>query len=120
MNHKSLIVLLAMCLTACATPSVRDESPASDLDALVSSVGRDLRPTKLPNGREYCAELARTERDKDECTGDLEDALFTANMDKGRALQTLRKAVERLRLARAPCRFYQLSCKRREKALDAP
>lgn len=118
MNLKHFPALLALCLTACATPSVRDDSPASDLDALVSSVSRDLRPTKLPNGREYCAELARTERDKDECTGDLEDGLFTANRDKARALETLRRGVERLRLARAPCRFYQLSCKRREKALN--
>jgi hypothetical protein len=86
---------------------VRDESPASDLDALVSSVERDLKPRLLPNGREYCAELSRTDRDKDECTGDLEDVVFVSNRDKERAKQTLRTGVQRIKLARNPCSMWE-------------
>lgn len=113
MNLKLLLVLIVLCLSACGTRTVKDDSPASDLDALVSSVSRDLRPRLLPNGREYCAELARTERQHDECTGDLEDALFSANRDKERADKTLRTGVERIKLSRNPCgkvaRFFRLA-----------
>lgn len=107
MNPKLLLVLTALFLTACAGRSVKDDSPASDLDALVSSVERDLQIRRLPNGREYCAELARTEKEKDECTGDLEDALYVSNRDKERASRTLRTGVERIRLARNPCSFWE-------------
>lgn len=120
MNLKLLIVLTALFLPACGTHSVRDDSPASDLDALVSSVGRDLKTRTLPNGKEYCAELARTEEQKDECTGDLEDLAFASNRDKERAMGTLRTGVSRIKLARQPCRWYQLSCKRSAAQLGQP
>lgn len=120
MNLKLLLVLSAVLLTGCASPSVRDDSPASDLDALVASVRPDLVKTLLPNGKEYCAELATTERQQDDCLGDLEDGLFSANKDKDRALRTLLKGVARLKLARNPCRWYQLTCRREARALDRP
>lgn len=120
MNLKPLLAALVLCLTAGCVHSVRDDSPASDLDALVSSVSRDLQTRLLPNGKEYCAELARTEDQQDTCLGDLEDVVYQSNRDKERGLSTLRKATERIRLSRAPCRWYQLECRRREKALDQP
>lgn len=113
MNLKLLIVLSALFLTACAGHTVRDDSPASDLDALVSSVGRDLKTRTLPNGKEYCAELAKTEDAQDECTGDLEDGFWAGNRDKERAMATLRTGVERIKLALSPCRWFQWGCKRR-------
>lgn len=106
MNPKLLLVLSVLCLSGCATRTVSDASPASDLDALVSSVSRDLKPRLLPNGEEYCAELAATERAQDECTGDLEDALFSSNRDKERAARTLRTGVDRIKLSRNPCGFW--------------
>lgn len=106
MNLRLLLVLTVLCLTGCGTASVKDDSPASDLDALVSSVSRDLRPRLLPNGREYCAELARTERAQDECMGDLEDTVYSSNRDKERAAATLRTGAQRIKLSRNPCGFW--------------
>lgn len=119
MNLRLLLVLIVLFLSACGTRTVRDDSPASDLDALVSSVSRDLQPRLLPNGKEYCAELATTERAQDECMGDLEDVVFVSNRDKERGLGTLRTGVERLKLARAPCRVFDFACRKRQRALPA-
>ena len=118
MTLKLLHVLIVLSLNACATTSVRDGSPASDLDALEASVTRNLRMTTLPNGKEYCAELARSEREQDECMGDLEDALFNSNRDKETARQLLENGIKRLKLARNPCRWWEFSCKREARALD--
>ena len=85
---------------------------------LVSSVSRDLKPRTLPNGKEYCAELAKTERAQDECLGDLEDFAYASNRDKERARQTLETGVKRIKLARDPCRWYELGCKRDARKLD--
>lgn len=118
MNLKLLLVVIALSLPACGTHSVRDDSPANDLDALVTSVGRDLKPRLLSNGKEYCAELARTERQKDDCTGELEDTVFQSNRDKERGMRTLRNGVERIRLSRSPCRWWQFGCQSRARGLD--
>lgn len=118
MNPKLPFVLILLFLTACASRSVRDDSPASDLDALVSSVSRDLQPRTLQNGKEYCAELARTQRQQDACTAELEDVVFVSNRDKERAMKTLGIGVERLRLARAPCKIFDFACRKRARALD--
>ncbi len=107
MNRRLLFALIVLSLTACGRHSVRDDSPASDLDALVSSVERDLWIRRLPNGKEYCAELSRTRKELDECAGDLEDTLFLANRDKERARTTLRTGIERLKLARNPCSAWE-------------
>lgn len=120
MNLRLLLALTALCLLAGCAHSVRDDSPASDLDALVSSVSRDLQTRILPNGKEYCAELASSEEQQDECLGDLEDGFYQSNRDKERGLSTLRKGVERIRLSRDPCRWYEVTCRRHAKALDQP
>ena len=60
MNLKLLLVLIVLCLSGCGTHSVKDDSPASDLDVLVLNVRADGAKVLLPNGRDYCAELART------------------------------------------------------------
>lgn len=120
MNLKLLLVVTVACLLAGCAHSVRDDSPASDLDALVSSVSRDLQTRQLPNGREYCAELAKTEDQQDECLGDLEDVVYQSNRDKERASSTLRKGVERIRQARNPCGLFDWGCRRRRRALDQP
>jgi hypothetical protein len=107
MNLKLLIVLLAASLTACGTHSVKDDSPASDLDVLVSNVAKTTRPTLLPNGKEYCAELAATEDAQDDCTGDLEDALYSANRNGERTLRTVTDYATRERLRRNPCSWWE-------------
>lgn len=120
MNLRPLLVVLAMCLTAGCAHSVKDDSPASDLDALETTVARDLQTRRLPNGKEYCAELARTEDQQDACMGDLEDGFFQSNRDKERALRTLRNGLERIRQARNPCGLFDWDCRRRRRALDQP
>lgn len=107
MNLKLLLGVIVLCLSACAGPSVRGDLPESDLDALKANVDRDLKRTLLENGKEYCAELAETEEAKDHCTGDLEDALFTSNRDKDRARNTLARGIQRLKLVRNPCGFWE-------------
>ena len=118
MNRKLLLVLIVLFLTACGTRTVRDDSPASDLDALEVSVSGDLKPRTLPNGKEFCAELARTEQAQDECLGDLEDVVYTSNRDKERALGRLQRGFEWIRWRLNPCRWYQFSCKARIKELQ--
>ncbi len=103
MNLKLLPVLLLLCLAACGTHTVRDDSPASDLDVLVANVRKTTAPTLLPNGKEYCAELARTDDEQDDCLGDLEDALYNSNRKGERTLQTVTKFSERERQRRNPC-----------------
>lgn len=118
MNRKLLLVLIVLCLTACGTRTVRDDSPASDLDALEASVSGDLKKRTLPNGREFCAELARTEQAQDECLGDLEDVVYASNRDKERALGRLQRGFEWIRWRLNPCRWYQFGCKQRMKELQ--
>lgn len=84
----------------------------------MTTVSVDLQRRTLPNGREYCAELARTERQKDDCTGDLEDGFFASNRDKDRARNNLLRGVERIKLARSPCRALDFRCKREARKLD--
>lgn len=120
MNLKLLLVLIVLCLTAGCAHSVKDDSPASDLDALETAVSRDLQTRRLPNGKEYCAELAKTEDQQDACLGDLEDAVYQSNRDKDRAWNTLRNGLERIRQARSPCGLFDRQCRLRKKALDQP
>lgn len=103
MNPKLPIVLCALFLTACATHSVKDDSPANDLDVLLANVGKTTKPTLLPNGRMYCAELARTEDEQDACMGDLEDALHDANTRAVKTFQTVVNFAAREKLRRSPC-----------------
>lgn len=120
MNRKLVAVLIALFLTACAGRTVRDDSPASDLDAAKANLERHLAPRTLSNGELYCAEFAQTEDAQDECLGELEDKFFLSEEDKRTSLALVRKFIDRLRLARAPCRWYQFTCKRQEKKLNGP
>lgn len=107
MNLKPLNVLFVLCLTACGTQPVKDDSPASDLDALVANVSKDGKRVLLPNGKEYCFELSRTEEQHDDCTADLEDALFEANERGERQVGTVEKFAARERLRRNPCNAWE-------------
>jgi len=98
-----LSALIVLFLTACAGRTVKDVSPASDLDALERIAERNLRPTLLPNGKEYCLEESRIQAQQDECAGNLEDALWSSNRDKERALRDIRRAIQRIRISRSPC-----------------
>lgn len=69
----------------------------------MSNVKRVGKPVMLPNGKDYCAELARTDADKDECTGDLEDGLFSANKIILNLVWQAVQFTERQRLVRDPC-----------------
>lgn len=106
MNPRLLVALVGLSLTACGPRIVKDDAPASDLDALVSNVRKTTAPTLLPNGKEYCAELARTEAEQDDCMGDLEDALYNSNRKGERTASTVEKFATRERLRRNPCNWF--------------
>ena len=107
MNLKLLPVLCVLCLTACGTRLVKDDSPASDLDVLGANVSKDGKRVILPNGKEYCFELSRNEDEQDDCTGDLEDALFNANERGERQVKIVERFAARERLRRNPCSFWE-------------
>lgn len=116
MNRKLPLALFALFLTACAPRIVKDDLPASDLDALAANVRKTTTPTLLPNGKEFCAELARNEDEQDDCTGDLEDALFNANRKAERTRTTVDNFATRERLRRNPCNALQRAFLKRCKA----
>jgi len=66
----------------------------------------------------YCAELSLTEDAQDECLGDLEDALFAANLDKARASASLDFGLRKLSGVRKPCAWYDLRCRAAARELD--
>lgn len=107
MNLKLLPVLIVLSLTACAARTVRDDLPASDVDVLVANVSRTTTPTLLPNGKEYCLEDAASEDAQDDCSGDLEDALFMANRKAERTRETVQGYARSERLRRNPCRWWE-------------
>jgi hypothetical protein len=111
MIKRLLTVVIALSLAACATHSRRDALPVSDLLTLEANVKRETRPVLLPNGKEYCAELARTGDEMDECTGDLEDALYRANRNLERAWRTVAAFVTGERARRNPCAWWNLRCR---------
>jgi hypothetical protein len=118
MTRLLLPVLLALSLPACGTHSVRDDSPSSDLDALVQTVTRQLPNRTLPNGRQYCAELATTEAEQDECLGDLEALNLLRVRDRERALQQLRTGANRIKATRMACSWWQFGCKTERRTLQ--
>lgn len=113
MTRMLLAALLALSLTACPGPSVRGDLPVSDFAALRTAVAADLEPRVLPNGKEYCAEDAKTQASLDACTGQLEDAVFLSNGDKARAMWTLDRFIKRSLVLRNPCPWYNYRCKAR-------
>lgn len=70
---------------------------------LALNVRQTGRPVLLPNGREYCAELAKNQKEQDACTGDLEDALYNSNRRAERQVRTVENFVTREKLRRNPC-----------------
>jgi hypothetical protein len=106
MNRLSVIVLTALFLTACASSPAKDDSPASDLDALNSGIRQTLPDRHLSNGKDYCVEDARTEGERDDCALDLEDLVFMLKQDGKAAIDLVGKAVNRLKLQRTPCGFF--------------
>lgn len=119
MTRLLLLVLLAPSLAACGTHSVRDDSPSSDLDALVQTVERQLPARTLPNGKQYCAELAATEGAQDECMGDLEALNLQRHADRGRAITTLRSGANRIKATRVTCGWWQYRCRVERNRLQA-
>lgn len=112
------LLLTLLCLTGCGKHLVRDGAPASDLDTMVANVERELAPRKLPNGKLYCAEDARTMEQLADCAGDVEDALWLSEGDKARALKLIKAAAQRLRLQRNPCGFWERLSRRERCMLD--
>lgn len=112
MTLRLLIATLAACLIPGCAHFESADSYENGLDALVQSVQRELAPKTLPNGKIYCAELARTEREQDECLGDLEDFVYLLVRGDQRALELLTRGAARLKQARKPCRWWQWQCKR--------
>ena len=80
---------------------------ASDLAAIQSTVTAELRPRLLPNGLEYCLELAETEGARDECSLDLEEALWLSNQDKARTRRFMDKVIERIHNDSRKCRVWR-------------
>lgn len=117
MTKLLLAGLLALSLNACSLHSAKGDLPVSDLAALRQAVSEDLTARKLPSGLEYCAELATTEKAQDECMGSLEDALFLSNGDKARAIWLIDRYIERTKLVRNPCSWYEFGCKSRAREL---
>lgn len=118
MTLKPAIALIALFLAACATPSARDDSPSSDLDALVQTAERNLPNRTLPNGRQYCAELAATEGEQDDCMGDLEALNLVRVKDRDRTLQQLRSGANRIKATRVTCGWWQYRCHVERRALQ--
>ena len=107
MNLKLLPVLIALCLSACATTSPKGELPVSDLDAFRANVQMQAKRQTLPNGKEYCAELARTDEQQEDCLGDLEDGLWHANNRIESIARQVYNFVARMKLQRNPCKWWQ-------------
>lgn len=102
-----LIATISLSLSSCAISPIRDDSPESDLDALMVTVQIETEARKLPNGKTYCLEDAMSEGARDECALDLEEALWLSNEDKARLKHFLEKSVKTLKLRRQPCGFFK-------------
>ena len=107
MNLKLLLVLLVLSLPACAVHTMRADSHASDLDVLEANVKRAGAPVLLPNGKEFCAELARTQDDLDDCAGFLEDGLYESNRRAESLVGIVVRFIRRERLRRDPCSWWE-------------
>lgn len=86
---------------------MKDDSPASDVDALLANVRKTTRPTLLPNGKEYCLEDAATEDAQDACSGDLEDAVHVGNLKADKTFKTVEDFARAEKLRRNPCGMFK-------------
>lgn len=93
MNRNLLIAVMCACLTACAASPVKDDSPASDLHALQTTMHQQLAPRTLPNGKTYCVEDSVMLDMYDDCAANLEEYAWLSEDDKRRALRTLDEAI---------------------------
>lgn len=107
MIQKLLVVTLGLCLASCSSLRKREELLASDLAAIQAIVNEELRPRLLSNGLEYCLETALTEGARDECSLELEDALWLSNKDKARTLRFINKAIERIHVDSKNCQKWR-------------
>lgn len=113
MIRNSLIAVIVLSLTACATLTGKDDLPVSDLLILEANVKKDARPILLPNGKHFCLEDAATEDAQDDCAGDLEDALYQANLTLERVARTVQAFITGERARRNPCSWWQFRCRAR-------
>jgi hypothetical protein len=70
-------------------------------------VKQNLPSRALSNGKVYCLELARTEGQQDDCAADLEDNVYLREQDRVRAIGFVDRFVERLKLSRNPCGWWE-------------
>lgn len=99
--------MMLLFLTACGSVRTKDDSAASDLQALASEARENLPARHLPNGKLYCYEDARTEGQQDDCAGDLEDLVWLREQDIQRALRDLVDGVARIAQTRNPCGWFR-------------
>lgn len=71
----------------------------------------------LPNGRQYCAELAETEGAQDLCMGDLERLNLQRVRDRERAIERLRYGINRIKASRVRCGWFAYVCKAERRRL---
>lgn len=83
----------------------------------MQNVTRQLPKRTLPNGRQYCAELAKTEGEQDACMGDLEALNLLRDKDRDRALRELRGGANRIKATRVHCGWFEYRCKMDRNAL---
>lgn len=115
---------LALCLSACATLQGSAAKPENDLELLRLGV-QQLTRERHPQGPVVRVEDAATDGQLFNLAIALEDTNWLQNDDKARLRAFVDAAVARIQLARrAPCRWWQLTCradrKAAELALDNP
>lgn len=79
----------------------------NDLKALWANAEENLAPRTLPNGKLHCAELSKTDLQRDNCLGDLEDLVTDSETDKKVALKTLRHDLTQVWTALYGCGFWR-------------
>lgn len=106
MNRALVLMALSLFLAACGTSPAKDDSPASDLDALVASVKENAPKRTLPNGKIYCVEDSKNNDERDDCALDLEDLVWLRERDLARVVRVVEQGIERLRRQRSPCGWW--------------
>lgn len=103
MIRSLLIATMLLFLAACVSAPAKDDSSASDLQALLSEAKDNLPARRLPNGKLYCIEKSMTQGVYEDCANDLEDLVWLREQDIKRALIDLVDGVNRIALTRNPC-----------------
>ena len=117
MRIPTLIIGCAlMFLTSCASLPARDESPATDLELLRLGV-EQLTRERQPQGPVTRVEDATNGQELFNLGIALEDTNWLQNDDKRRIRTFVDKGTRRIEASRFQCRWWNLSCKSRRKAL---